>query len=255
MNLIHALDIEFQFNEQLQTITPVLLMDEEYTILIDCGYPNFMDHIREAASRSNVALDTITTIILTHDDMDHIGSLAALKRSYPHIEVISHEIEAPYIDGTKKSLRLVQAEASLTMLPLHELAQAEQFVRFLQTIEHVPVDRLVSDKELLPWCGGIEIIHTPGHTPGHISLYLPLCKTLIAGDAVVIENGKLDIANPQFTLDLEAAVQSVRHLLAYDIEKLYCYHGGLFEGQVRPALERLADSYESRNNEPRHNKE
>ncbi|RKN83727.1 MBL fold metallo-hydrolase [Paenibacillus ginsengarvi] len=244
--MIHALDIEFQFNGQLQTIMPVLLKDEKHTILIDCGYPDFIDRIREAASRSNVDLDTITTIIVTHDDMDHIGSLAALKRSYPHIEVISHEIEAPYIGGTKKSLRLAQAESTLASLPVHELAQAEQFVHFLQTIERVPVDQLVSDKELLPLCGGIEIIHTPGHTPGHISMYLPHSKTLVAGDAVVIENGVLDIANPQFTLDLEAAVQSVRRLLAYDIKRLYCYHGGLYEGAVRPALEKLVDTYMSR---------
>lgn len=50
------------------------------------------------------------------------------------------------------------------------------------------------------------ICFTPGHTPGHISLYFLQSKTLVAGDAVVIENGVLDIANPQFALDLEAAV-------------------------------------------------
>jgi len=196
----------------------------------------------------DVALNTITHIIVTHDDIDHIGSLAALKRSYPEMKIISQEIEAPYIRGTKKSLQLEQAESMLTSLPANELEQAEQFVRFLQSVERVPVDQLVSDKELLPWCGGIEIVHTPGHTPGHISLYLASSKTLIAGDAVVIENGMLDIANPQFTLDLVAAVQSVRRLMTYDIERLYCYHGGLYEGPVRPALERLVDSYESRNN-------
>ena len=156
----------------------------------------------------DVALNTITHIIVTHDDIDHIGSLAALKRSYPEMKIISQEIEAPYIRGTKKSLQLEQAESMLTSLPANELEQAEQFVRFLQSVERVPVDQLVSDKELLPWCGGIEIVHTPGHTPGHISLYLVSSKTLIAGDAV----------------------------------------GGLYEGPVRPALERLIDSYESRNN-------
>ncbi|KKO50771.1 hypothetical protein XI25_30785, partial [Paenibacillus sp. DMB20] len=107
------------------------------------------------------------------------------------------------------------------------------------------LDRTVSDGEHLPWCGGIDIIHTPGHTPGHMSLYLPADKTLIAGDAVVIENGQLNIANPQFTLDLDEAVHSVQRLLNYDIERIICYHGGLFQGDVKQALREFVHVYTS----------
>ncbi|MNW32277.1 putative metallo-hydrolase YflN [compost metagenome] len=90
----------------------------------------------------------------------------------------------------------------------------------------------------------MEIIHTPGHTPGHISIYLEASRTLIAGDAVVIEaNGELGIANPQYTLDLAEAVRSVQHLIDYEIDTLICYHGGIFSGEVRPALQRLLRSY------------
>ena len=48
----------------------------------------------------------------------------------------------------------------------------------------VGVDRIVEDGEELPFCGGITVIHTPGHTPGHICLYIGQNKTLIAGDAL-----------------------------------------------------------------------
>lgn len=48
--------------------------------------------------------------------MDHIGSLAELKRTYPAMEIIAHELEKPYIDGTNKSLRLEQAESTLDTL-------------------------------------------------------------------------------------------------------------------------------------------
>ncbi len=123
--------------------------------------------------------------------------------------------------------------------------QAEQFIRFLQSLEPIPVDRAVLPAETLPWCGGIDIVHTPGHMPGHISLYLPASKRLIAGDAVVIEAGKLDIANPHYTLDLEAAVRSVEALLDYDIEHLLCYHGGRYHGDIRQALQQLVHTYKS----------
>lgn len=239
----HLLEIGFDYNGQSQVITPVLLQDEQEIILVDCGYPDFIPLLEEAASRSGIAIDTITKLIVTHHDMDHIGSLAALKRAYPHIEIIAHEVEKPYLEGAKKSLRLEQAESSFDDLPAEAKPHAEQFIRFLQSIETTKVDRAVSDGERLPWCGGIEIIHTPGHMPGHISLYLPASKTLIAADAVVIEDGKLAIANPQYTLDLDEAIRSVRRLLDYDIEQLICYHGGVFHGDVWQGIRQLLRAY------------
>ena len=244
MSNLHLLDIEFEYNGRRQTITPVLLQDEHDLILVDCGYPDFAPLLEEAVKKRNATLGSITKLIVTHHDMDHIGSLAALKRMYPQIEIVSHELEKGYIEGTRKSLRLEQAEATLDALPAEARPSAEQFVRFLQSIEPVAVDRTVSDGEKLPWCG-IEIIHTPGHMPGHISLYLPASKTLIAADAVVIEEGRLNIANPMYTLDLDEAIRSVERLLDYDIERILCYHGGLFHGDARQALRQLIRKYKA----------
>ena len=42
----------------------------------------------------------------------------------------------------------------------------------------------MKDKDIFDWCGGLEVIETPGHMPGHISLYLKDSKTLICGDAL-----------------------------------------------------------------------
>ncbi|UHA73233.1 MBL fold metallo-hydrolase [Paenibacillus sp. 481] len=241
----HLLDIEFEYDAQTQVITPIILRDARETILVDCGYPNFARLLKEAAIRYDVTLESITKLIVTHHDMDHIGSLAALKRAYPHIVIIAHELEAPHIDGTKKSLRLEQVEATFDVLPDEAKPHAEQFMNLLQSIEPIAVDRIVTNNEQLPWCGGIEIVHTPGHMPGHMSLYLPASNTLIAGDAVVIEQGQLNIANPQFTLDLDEAIRSVQRLLDYDIEQIICYHGGLFRGDVKQALKQLIHAYTS----------
>ncbi|MGG1658113.1 MBL fold metallo-hydrolase [Brevibacillus sp. NRS-1366] len=245
MNRVHMLEIEFEYNGQKQIITPVLLQDEVDTILIDCGYPDFLPLLEKAARRHGISLQSLTKVIVTHHDMDHIGSLAALKRAYPHIEIIAYELDAPYVEGAKTSLRIEQAKSTFNDLPDEAKPQAEQFIRFLQSIEPASVDRSVHHQERLPWCGGIEIIHTPGHMPGHISLYLPTSKTLISADAVVIEQGRLEIANPQYTMDLEEAIRSVQRLLDYDIEQLICYHGGLFIGNVKQALQHLISAYKS----------
>ncbi|QRG66185.1 MBL fold metallo-hydrolase [Brevibacillus choshinensis] len=239
MSVLHLLPIDRTWNGQTQTITPVLLRDWDETILVDCGYPDQIQQIAEAAGQYDIQLDSLTKLIITHHDVDHIGSMAALKRLVPRIEIIAHELDVPYVEGTKRSLRVEQAEASLDVLPEAEKPGAEAFIRFLQSVEPAAVDRAVSHGERLPWCGGIEIVHTPGHMPGHISLYLPAAKTLIAGDAVVMEGGQLAIANPQYTLDMEAAIRSIQLLLEYDIEQIVCYHGGRFQGDAKQALRQL----------------
>jgi glyoxylase-like metal-dependent hydrolase (beta-lactamase superfamily II) len=81
------------------------------------------------------------------------------------------------------------------------------------------------------------VITTPGHMPGHISIYLKETKTLIAGDALVVENGKLMIANPQYTLDMQKAKESIRKLMSYEIDTILCYHGGVCRENIEDALE------------------
>jgi len=51
----------------------------------------------------------------------------------------------------------------------------------------VEVDMVLTDGEELAYCGGIIVIHTPGHTPGHICLYHKESKTLIVGDGLNVD--------------------------------------------------------------------
>lgn len=239
----YPLSIPVEFGGQRQYVTPVLLRDDKELILVDCGYPGQVDEIEEAARQAGLSLGSATRLIVTHHDMDHMGSLAELKRLYPGIEIIAHEDEKRYIEGKERSLRLVQAEETLASLTDEAKAAAEQFIAFLRGIQSAPVDATVAGGDRLPWCGGIEIVHTPGHMPGHISLYLPVSKTMIAADAVVIEAGKLAIANPRHTLDLPEAVRSIRRLLDYEIDRLVCYHGGVYQGDAREGLQELVQAY------------
>ncbi|WP_374212532.1 hypothetical protein [Tissierella sp. MB52-C2] len=59
-----------------------------------------------------------------------------------------------------------------------------------------------------------------------MSLYLKEGNSIITGDAAVIDDNKLILANPQFTLDLDMVKESLRRLISMDADNYYCYHGG-----------------------------
>jgi len=96
----------------------------------------------------------------------------------------------------------------------------------------VKVDKTVEDGEVLPFCGGITGIHTPGHTPGHMCYYLERFKLLIAGDILQVVNGSLMKCPDSTIIDKEAAADSLKKLSRYKTEAVVCYHGGFFSGDA-----------------------
>lgn len=229
MNKIVMLDINFEYGDEMQTINPVLLIDKNDVVLVDCGYPNFLSLLEDEMKSKGIDPNSLTKVLITHHDDDHMGSLSELKEKYPNIKVVSSEIDSEYISGKKKSLRLEQAEKVLKDLPEEQKQFGIEFCETLRKIKPVNVDILVKDGDYFDWGGGCQVISTPGHMPGHISLYLKETNSVITGDAAVIENNKLVIANPQFALDLELAKKSLEKLISMNADNYYCYHGGKFD--------------------------
>ena len=226
MRGIFQLDLTFEFNGLSHTIWPTLIADGGDLLLVDAAYPGQLALLEEAVVRAGCSFSDISLIVATHHDFDHIGALGEIRRKYPRIAIAASEEEAMRIDGRQPSLRLLQARALQDGLPADQRAGGSAFIQMLESVETVTVDRILKNGELLPLLGGIQVIHTPGHTPGHLSLYCPGEQALISGDAAVLEAGELRIANPQYTLDMEAASESFRMLLALNPRNVYCYHGG-----------------------------
>ncbi|WP_353096800.1 MBL fold metallo-hydrolase [Tissierella praeacuta] len=231
MNKVITLDVNFQYQNETRTIHPVLLLSDNDVVLVDCGYPGFLPLLEYEMKSKGVDPNSLTKVLITHHDDDHMGALFEIKEKYPNIKVVASRIESEYISGEKKSLRLIQAEEVLNMLPQEQKQFGIQFCEHLRKIKPVSVDIKVEDGEYFDWASGCEIIGTPGHTPGHISLYLKESNSVIAGDAAVIDDNKLIIANPQFALDLDMAEKSLKKLISMDADNYYCYHGGKYENK------------------------
>ena len=105
----------------------------------------------------------------------------------------------------------------------------------------VNIDETLIDGQELPYCGGMTVIHTPGHTPGHICLYIKSFKLLIAGDIFAVNDGLLLRGNQDYNFDNEENMKSIQKLMKYDIETVICYHGGMYKDNVNKRIAELAN--------------
>jgi glyoxylase-like metal-dependent hydrolase (beta-lactamase superfamily II) len=213
-------------------VHPTLVWDESEAVLIDAGYPGLLEQLSEQAERAGVSVERLTRLIITHQDIDHIGGVNAVLALNPQIEVLAHADDRPYILGEIPLIkfspeRLAQVTELTSNLP--EARRRETLEGF--THPNPRVDRTIADGETLPYCGGIVVIHTPGHTPGHVMLYLESSKVLVAGDGMNVSDGRLTGPNVQMTPDLSQATRSLKRLAAYAVETVVCYHGGAYSGR------------------------
>lgn len=237
------LHIQYDIAGRQESIYPVLLRNGQDLFLVDCGYAGSLPQLEKEARRYGVSLARLTGIIITHYDIDHLGCLSELKEHFPSVKVYASAIEANYISGKEKSPRLKQAEDLYEALPEVRKPWALHFQDMLRSIPPVAVDEVFPVNAITDFTDDLKIIPTPGHTPGHISLFLEREQILVAGDAMLYHDGAFDIANPEYTLDRRAAVDSIREIREWAPRKIICYHGGPVEKDIPEKLENLIAAY------------
>lgn len=215
-NNVEMLEVEAEG----MVFNPVLVWDDKDTVLIDCTLPGKLDVLKEAISACGKRLDDVGTLILTHQDLDHVGCAREIREL--GVRVMAHSIEAPYIQGDTTPVRLADMEAN------KEQSKYAEGTR--KTIEacFVKVDRPLEDGEVLDIAGGIRVIHTPGHMPGHISLHLLAEDIVVTADASISVEGKLAGPDVRFTKqeNMAEANASLEKLRAVKPKSYICFHGG-----------------------------
>lgn len=223
------LDLKYLFGHTEQHLFPAVLLGGRDVVLVDCGYPGSLPLIEEQLCARGIAPGALTKLVLTHQDDDHMGAAAELKEKYPAVEIFASFTESPYISGERKNLRLQQGEALQDQLPEDQKAFGEQFCGRYRALRPVIPDVMLQGGERFDWGGGCEILATPGHTPGHISIRALDNAYMITGDAAVLADGALAVANPAFCLDMDAAKSSLERMLQAKCRRYLCYHGGILE--------------------------
>lgn len=226
----HIIELTLQMPDGRKEVPihPIVLQDDEYLTLVDCGFIGSLRLLEIELGKHGISIEQLTALVLTHHDHDHMGAAAALKRANPRIQIYSSLEESVYISAREKPLRLVQAEELQAQLPPQQQAFGRMFCDMLRRVEPVTVDAHLTDSQETGWCGGCQVLLSAGHTPGHLSLYCKELDAVIVGDAFALEQNTPVLANPQFTLDVEMAKRSMEKLLSLKARTYYCYHGGIY---------------------------
>jgi glyoxylase-like metal-dependent hydrolase (beta-lactamase superfamily II) len=148
-----------------------LLVDRDGAILLDTGLAGEPALIRRRVARLGLAPDAIKAILLTHGHLDHAGNLAWAK-GWCGAPIHAHASEQPHIDGTYP-----YAGVNAWCGRLERAGRA-----LFRNGRPVRIDVPIEDGDVLPFWGGLRVVHLPGHTLGHCGFYSEKRDLLFSGD-------------------------------------------------------------------------
>jgi glyoxylase-like metal-dependent hydrolase (beta-lactamase superfamily II) len=215
---------------RLGAVNAFIIKDDGLT-LIDTGYKGSMSTIFSALARGGEDPSTIKQVILTHAHPDHAGSAAAIKQAL-NIPVLAHELEAPLLEEGVSGRSPIHRSPGV----LHWLIYNLFIKGGDSTIEPVGIDKRLRHLDVLPIAGGLEVLHSPGHSTGHIALLLKNEGVLIAGDSCANIAG---LGLSTVYEDRAMGIQSLVALAGSKFDKAVFGHGS-------PLRHRASQAFESR---------
>jgi len=145
-------------------------VERREAILIDAGLMGEMGQLAALLAGLGLGWPNLRAILLTHGHLDHVGNLARIKQ-LSGAPIFAHPAEQPHIDGKypyRGAARLCGAMEAL----------GRAVLRYRRAV----IDEPLTPGAKLPFWGGLEVIHLPGHTQGHCGFYSPRFDLLLAGD-------------------------------------------------------------------------
>ncbi len=204
MRLMEVADGVFRV-DGLPIANVYLVAADDGLLLVDAGMPWNARRILAFITTIGRQPDELRDIVLTHCDIDHIGSAAELKR-LTGASVAIHERDAAVLAGGRPE------KGGLALAALYRL------LRF----RAVTADRILSDGDMID---GFQVMHVPGHTAGSIAL-ISADGMVFSGDALLADKqGKVSAPDRRLALDPAQAVRSADRIRALQPTLLLAGHG------------------------------
>lgn len=206
-----------------------LLVDERgEAVLLDTGMYGERTQIRWLLRRLGLEPGDIKAIILTHGHLDHGGNAAWAQR-FTGAPLYAHPAEQAHLDGTYPYRGVARWCGRL------ERAGYAVF-----NYQPARIDRPIADGEVLPFWGGLRVVHLPGHTEGHCGFYSERHDLLFSGDLFASYFFNVHFPPPILNSCPHLLLGSVRRVLALDPRWIVPQHYDVLDGELhRQRFQRL----------------
>jgi glyoxylase-like metal-dependent hydrolase (beta-lactamase superfamily II) len=147
-----------------------VLRDDDGLFLIDGGFIGGMTLLQRALKKQRWDHLQIQGIIVTHGHLDHVLNLTRLKKetgawiAAPKADELHYRGQYPY-RGVTRVCGLLEAAG-----------------RRLLGYRPFPIDRQLSDGDVIDVWDGLRAVHLPGHTVGHMGYYSASRRLVFGGD-------------------------------------------------------------------------
>jgi glyoxylase-like metal-dependent hydrolase (beta-lactamase superfamily II) len=209
---VHTFSLTFAQDDREVSIHPAGVETAGGLLLLDVGPRETLDGLHEELAGAGFSFEDVTAVLVTHQDWDHAGGLAALQ-DVATPTVLASAAEAPAVDGREDT-----RGAGERYPPGRVDVEFESGITFRTE------------------AGPARVVPTPGHTPGHVSVHLSEQRFLLAADALAADDAGLQGPNEAFTESMDEALASAGRLADLDVETTHCFHGGT----VAAGSERIA---------------
>lgn len=252
---IDGLDILFPGHK----VVPYLLREDDKDLtLIDTCYIKELPKLESYVVNAGYKMSDIKRIILTHVHSDHAQAANEVKRrtstsAYDDAaggaKIYAHWIDSDYLAHTPSYHGPPDIKIYRELFQEYGLNTEDVIKKFGKLdVDPIIVDKKLSDGDMIK---SLKVIHTPGHTPGHISLYLEDQRMLFGADLlwnIEASGGGLVIPPAYFTLDQVTAAVSVRRVSQLNFDKLLLAHqdSPILENAqkaVQDAAKKMLDKY------------
>lgn len=215
-------------------IVPYLIEEQPDDLtLIDTCFASELPKLKDYIVNAGYEMKNIKRIILTHVHPDHTEAANEIKR-LTGAKIFSYWSEAAYLEQNPKYEGPPSHESILMLLQKFGVNMEDVIKKFGPlNLEPIIVDEKLSDNEDIVGTD-LQVIHTPGHTPGHISIFHKEYRILFGADFLL--NSVLGIEGlfiPPSTVSIDplTAVISAQRVSLVKFDKLLLAH------QSEPILE------------------
>lgn len=198
-------------------IVNAFLLDSGDLTLIDTGVPGSAETILTAVREIGRDPQDIKHILVTHLHTDHAGSLLALKEA-TGAPALMHPLDADMV-RRGEAMRPATAAPGL----VNKLITSLMGRRAMPGIDPTPVEEEITDGQVLEQCGGLRVLHVPGHSAGQVAFLWPEeGGVLFAADSA---SNMMGLGYPPIFEDFDSGLASLRRLGRLDFAVACFGHG------------------------------